>query len=283
MSAAVASVIALSNDGSNEIHGVNGPVRFRAMSTESAPESALDAVPDVAAESVGASSLEEAPRRSGLLASAQLLIATRLYSVVGGIVAVAAILIDQATKHWADVSLVRGRYIAVAGERFGWQLTFNDGGAWGFPAPSWFFLVVTVVVVVIVVRNLPLATSGRGASAYGLLLAGAVGNALDRVFRVGDAGDPRFLFGHVVDFVAVELPRWFGPLGGAFPRFNIADVAITIGFVLLAWELLVTPEPGEDAPETAAVQDGDGDNDAESGTDDGETAPTGASLPVSVS
>lgn len=184
-----------------------------------------------------------ASRLPGRLLATADLDGARLHTLVGLLVAAAVVVIDQATKQWAVVGLVRGRLVEVAGQRFGWQLTFNDGGAWGFPAPSWFFLAVTVVVVVIVVRNLPLVTSGRGATAYGLLLAGAVGNALDRVFRTGDPGDPRYLFGHVVDFVAVELPRWLGPLGGSFPRFNVADIAITIGFVLLAWELVREPAP----------------------------------------
>jgi signal peptidase II len=57
--------------------------------------------------------------------------------------------------------------------------------------------------------------------AYGMLLAGAIGNVLDRLFR---PGDPDLWYGgYVVDFVA-----W-----GTFPRFNVADSAITVGFLLL--------------------------------------------------
>lgn len=138
------------------------------------------------------------------------------------------VLLDQATKELAERALSRGRMIDVLGEGWGLQLTYNDGGAFGFGAPSWFFLVVTVVVAVIVVHNLPRVHSLAAAAAYGLLMAGALGNALDRVFRPGDPGDPRFLHGHVVDFLAVHLPVF-----GAFPRFNVADVAITSGFVLL--------------------------------------------------
>lgn len=211
------------------------------------------------------------------LPALDVVVAAHLHVVVGAVVAFASVLVDQATKHWADVALTRGAYVPVLGDRFGWQLTFNDGGAWGFPAPSWFFLAVTVVVVVIVVRNLPLVTGGRGATAYGLLLSGAVGNALDRVFRTGDPGDPRFLFGHVVDFVAVELPTWLGPLGGAFPRFNVADVAITVGFVLLAWDLL--REPHEPEVDEAAPEATDDEDDQDTG---GDAPGPSASLPVTV-
>ena len=146
---------------------------------------------------------------------------------VGYQVAATAIILDQATKRIAEVVLDRGVEVAFLGSNIGWQLVYNDGGAYGIDAPSWFFLVVTVVVTAIVVRNLPHAPGRRAAWAYGLLLAGALGNALDRVFRSGDPGDPRFLHGHVIDFVA-----W-----GGFPRFNVADTAITIGFALLVLDL----------------------------------------------
>ncbi|MDX1657243.1 MAG: signal peptidase II [Nitriliruptorales bacterium] len=142
---------------------------------------------------------------------------------VGLIVAAAAVMLDQATKHIAEELLTPGRMVPLLGNEIGWQLTYNPGGAFGFPAPSWIFLVVTVVVTVFAVYNLPRSTSAFQAAAWGLLLAGALGNALDRVFRPGGPDDPRYLNGEVVDFVA-----W-----GSFPRFNIADTAITIGFVLL--------------------------------------------------
>lgn len=147
--------------------------------------------------------------------------------LIGYQVAVVAIILDQATKRIAEVALERSVEVELIGPHIGWQLVYNPGGAYGIDMPSWFFLLVTVVVTVIVVRNLPEAPSLRAAVAYGLLLAGALGNALDRVFRLGDLGDPRFLNGHVVDFVAL----------GSFPRFNVADAAITIGFVLLVIDL----------------------------------------------
>ena len=56
----------------------------------------------------------------------------------------------------------------------------------------------------------------------GLLLGGACGNLLDRA-----------RLGHVVDFVAV----------GVWPKFNLADSAISVGVVLLAWQVLMSDEP----------------------------------------
>ena len=59
-------------------------------------------------------------------------------------------------------------------------------------------------------------TSLRAQLSFGLLLAGAIGNLVDRIF-----------FGHVTDFIDV-LP-WF--------VFNVADVAILVGLIGFAWDL----------------------------------------------
>jgi len=59
--------------------------------------------------------------------------------------------------------------------------------------------------------------------ALGLLLAGAMGNLTDRIFR-----DPGVLRGHVVDFL--ELPNW--------PVFNVADMCITTAAALVVIQSL---------------------------------------------
>lgn len=165
----------------------------------------------------------------------------RVLVQAGSLTAAISLILDQATKRIAELELVRGRPVPVISDVFGWQLIYNDGGAFGFPAPSWFFLAVTVIVTVIVVRNLPVVQRPTQAYAYGLLLAGAIGNATDRVFRTGDPGDPRFFHGHVVDFIAMRLPIY-----GEFPRYNIADVSITAGFVLLLVSLYLEERAEKD-------------------------------------
>lgn len=146
---------------------------------------------------------------------------------VGLSVAVLFVVLDQVTKVLAEQVLEPGRFVPWLGPNIGWQLVYNPGGAFGLPAPSWIFLVVTVIVVVIVARTLPRTTSSWQAAAYGLLLAGAVGNVIDRLLRDGGPDAPSFGGGEVVDFVA-----W-----GSFPRFNVADSAITVGFALLVLTL----------------------------------------------
>jgi signal peptidase II len=147
-------------------------------------------------------------------------------AVVGLLIAAATLALDQATKQLAEARLVPGRFVPLVGDGVGWQLVYNPGGAFGLPAPAWLFLGVAAVVTVLVLVILPRASSLVQATAFGLLLAGALGNALDRLLRPGDPAG-RFGGGYVVDFVA-----W-----GTFPRFNVADSAITVGFVLLVLAL----------------------------------------------
>ncbi len=142
-------------------------------------------------------------------------LATRLALLL----AAAGIVLDQATKVVAEALLTGGEFVPFLGSGVGWQLVYNPGAAFGLPAPPWVFLIVTLLVVVLVARTLPRVTTYLQASAYGLLLSGAIGNLLDRVFRAEDGP----LTGRVVDFVA-----W-----GSFPRFNVADACITVGFALL--------------------------------------------------
>jgi signal peptidase II len=143
---------------------------------------------------------------------------------LGLMVAAIGVVLDQATKELAEAWLVTSEYVPWLGEHIGWQLVYNPGGAFGLPAPPWIFLIVTLLVVGIVARTLPATKGLLPATAYGLLLSGALGNMVDRLLRGGDEG---FLGGHVVDFVA-----W-----GQWPRFNVADSAISIGFVLLVVSL----------------------------------------------
>ncbi len=99
------------------------------------------------------------------------------------------------------------------------RLIRNSGAAFGFAqGATVVFTCVAAVVVLIILRAARRLGSTGWAVALGLVLGGAVGNLLDRLFR-----EPGPLRGHVVDFL--ELPHW--------PIFNLADSAIVSGGVLM--------------------------------------------------
>jgi signal peptidase II len=99
------------------------------------------------------------------------------------------------------------------------RLVRNSGAAFGFASGlTVIFTVVAVVVVVVILRAAARLRSLGWAIALGLVLGGAIGNLLDRLFR-----DPAPFRGRVIDFL--ELPHW--------PVFNLADSAIVSGAVLM--------------------------------------------------
>jgi signal peptidase II len=138
--------------------------------------------------------------------------------------ALAVIVADHATKFWVSSTLDYQEAIPVL-PFFSLVLVHNTGAAFSFLADAggwqrWFFIAVGVVATVIIVRLLARhAHEPRLAFALALVLGGALGNVIDRV-----------VLGHVVDFL------YFHYRGFAWPAFNVADSAISVGAVLLIWD-----------------------------------------------
>ncbi|MEU4806557.1 signal peptidase II [Actinosynnema sp. NPDC023587] len=148
--------------------------------------------------------------------------------------------VDQATKFWAESALVGRAPVPVLGDLLRLRLLYNPGAAFSLGSGStWVFTIVAAVAVVVLVRYaLRPQPTGR-ALALALLLGGATTHLLDRLFR-----EPGFARGHVVDFI--DYNGWF--VG------NVADIALTVGAVLLILFGIADPED-EAAPGPAADAD----------------------------
>ena len=155
--------------------------------------------------------------------------------------AAAIILIDQISK-WIVLGALRpGEAIFVA-PFFNWVLTFNAGAAFSFLSDAggwqrWLFTLLALGVSVWIVTLLRRHSGEfRLSLSLTLVLGGALGNVIDRI-----------RFGAVVDFI-----QWHAA-GYYWPAFNVADSAITVGAILLAWDQLAKPagdnavKPGHDA------------------------------------
>jgi signal peptidase II len=134
--------------------------------------------------------------------------------------------LDVFTKELVLSVLEPGRFVPLVGSGVGWQLIFNPGAAFGLRLPPVVFPAVTVVLVIVVIRTLREDIGMDALVAQALVVGGALGNVLDRLFRPGDG---TLFGGYVVDFVA-----W-----GTFPRFNVADASITIGVTLFILSTLI--------------------------------------------
>ena len=133
-------------------------------------------------------------------------------------IAAGVVLVDQATKHWAVTTLSNGETIDVVWT-LQFNLAFNNGMAFsqgrGFGP---LIAVVATAVIVWLLISLRPESSRMSTIGMGLLIGGAAGNLIDRLFR-GDA----WLRGAVVDFIDFQ---WF-------PIFNVADIAVNVGAGLL--------------------------------------------------
>jgi signal peptidase II len=145
--------------------------------------------------------------------------AARSLTLVSVGVAALVVLADQLSKTWAVRRLSGGRTVDVVGSlRF--NLTFNSGMAFSQGRGAGPIIgVVALVVIVVLLVSLRRTGSMLSAVGIGLVIGGAIGNVSDRLFRAGDG----FLGGAVVDFI--DLQWW--------PIFNVADMAVTTGGVIL--------------------------------------------------
>ncbi len=138
--------------------------------------------------------------------------------------ALGVVVLDQATKLAALAWLEPYVPHPVIPGLLNWTLAFNTGAAFSFLADAggwqrWGFSALATVVTVamgIWLRRTPRA-DWRTALPLALLIGGAVGNLIDRLHA-----------GQVTDFIQVYHQDW------AFPAFNVADSAITVGAALLA-------------------------------------------------
>jgi len=129
---------------------------------------------------------------------------------------------DQGTKWLAVRDLAAGRSVPVIGPALHLTLVHNRGTAFGIIpnwTPSLLAAAIALSVAVLLYNRHFLGRHLLVSLALALQLGGAAGNLLDRLCK-----------GYVVDFV--DLHVW--------PVFNLADVAITIGVILLLWHLIRT-------------------------------------------
>ncbi len=133
------------------------------------------------------------------------------------------LLADLGTKLLVVATVDRGENLRVLGGLVYLTHARNTGAAFSFAEGfTVVFTLIAVAVSVVILRTARRLFSTGWAVALGLVLGGALGNLVDRIFR-----DPGFLRGGVVDFLSV-----FGPDGSVWPVFNVADSAIVCGGVL---------------------------------------------------
>lgn len=139
------------------------------------------------------------------------------------ILIVGVLIVDQVTKFLTEAKLMLGETYPLWDGVFEFANVHNTGAAWGmFAGGRWIFIVITVAACALMAYILVKLRKDIGIVAQiclALLIAGAVGNLIDRVW-----------FGYVRDMLYFSLIN--------FPVFNVADSAVCIGAGLLIADTL---------------------------------------------
>lgn len=137
---------------------------------------------------------------------------TYILALVAAAVVVA---LDQITKFLISTNLNGESCIPVLGGLFNIRFVENSGAAWSIlEGKTWLLVAISLVIMVICIFMLAKKTYGSKLMfwAVSIILAGGIGNLIDRIFRGGK----------VVDFI--EFGFW-----NTFPVFNVADIAVCVG------------------------------------------------------
>ena len=149
------------------------------------------------------------------------------------LIAIVGIIFDQITKYLVVQNFAEiGDTVPLWSGVFHLTYVINTGAAFSFfrgqvDILRWISLIVSVVLIIFIWYSPKLTLLEQ--LGYGFILSGAIGNGIDR-----------FLFGYVVDFLDFRLIN--------FPVFNLADVAINIGVILLLIASFTNPSKPKKTP-----------------------------------
>lgn len=154
----------------------------------------------------------------------------------------AAVLLDQITKQIADASLPTRGIVTVVDGFFVLDYSRNPGAFFSLGAdmdPGFrrvFFVLATLLAIALVVHLYRRAADEQRTLRWALLflLAGAFGNLIDRA-----------LYGEVIDFLHLHYRDVFN-----WATFNVADVYISVGLVLLLLDAFRPARNGQPEPAT---------------------------------
>lgn len=128
------------------------------------------------------------------------------------------LILDQASKIICDMFCHLNKPIEVIGNFFNITYVHNDGAAWSMFAGKRIVLILIGLIALYILNSFikEFKESKRNIIAFGLLFGGVLGNLLDRIF-----------LGYVRDFLDFKI------FGYDYPIFNIGDIGIFIGVLLL--------------------------------------------------
>ena len=134
------------------------------------------------------------------------------------LIAVLVLIIDQISKSLIEIFFKLNESVMVIKNFFYITVVHNTGGAWSiFSDYSYLFIIASVVSIVLLIKFMFVFKNNiRNSIAFASLFGGIFSNLADRLF-----------LGYVRDFLDFKI------FGYDYPIFNIADIAIVVGVILL--------------------------------------------------
>lgn len=131
------------------------------------------------------------------------------------IIGIVIVIIDQLSK-----ILIINKKIPVIPNFLEFNYTQNTGGAFGIGRINFILIISIIIIIVIIVFLIKENTKITNYIPFVLLLSGSIGNLIDRIFK-----------GYVIDFIDINILD--------FPNFNIADISIVSGVIVLLYIILL--------------------------------------------
>lgn len=149
--------------------------------------------------------------------------------MIWAIIIIFAVVLDQVTKYLVVQNITLGGSITIIDRFFYLTHVRNTGAAWSiFQNGRYFFIVLTIIVSAGMIYFLYKSYSRFLSVSLSLVLGGAVGNLIDRIYR-----------GNVVDFFEFHFGNYI------FPIFNVADIFVVVGTGFLAYYMLFIYKDGK--------------------------------------
>jgi signal peptidase II len=128
--------------------------------------------------------------------------------------------LDQLTKFLASKNLELNNPLPIIKGVFNLTLVYNRGAAFGIFKNQFYLFILSSIAAVILIYSVLKKNKRNNLYTFSLslILGGALGNLIDRIF-----------LGYVVDFLDFRI----------WPVFNLADSAITLGALLLGWQIFI--------------------------------------------
>ena len=131
------------------------------------------------------------------------------------IIGIIIVIIDQLSKF-----LVIDKNITIIPNFLDFIYTKNTGGAFGIGRINFILIISIMIIIGIIIYLIKEHKKITNYIPFVLVLSGSIGNLIDRVFR-----------GYVIDFIDVKIFN--------FPNFNIADISIVSGVIVLLYIILL--------------------------------------------